>query len=327
MSKILLDGGSGFLGSAVCNKLSELGHQVVSFDNLSRKSHINTTNQLFEFYQGDVRNIDDLSKCVEKYGGFDSLWHFAYINGTSSFYTHPEVVLDVGVKGAINTLDVALKYNIKNYILASTSEVYNEPTQVPTPETERIIVPNVHNPRFSYSGGKIISELLTIHYGAQQGLNTKIVRPHNVYGPNMGFEHVIPELIKKILLPENPQYINGKLILNIQGTGNETRAFCFINDAVDEIILMSNQSSIENSPIYNVGVEEETSIIELANMIADILNIKIEIHPGVKTAGSTNRRCPAMDKMKALGYKPNYTLRAGLLETVKWYKDYYLSKV
>lgn len=87
----------------------------------------------------------------------------------------------MGVKGAINTLDIALENNIKDYILVSTSEVYNEPINVPTPETERILIPDVYNPRFSYSGGKIISELMAIHYGTVNGLNVKIIRPHNIY--------------------------------------------------------------------------------------------------------------------------------------------------
>lgn len=324
--KVLVTGGGGFIGSALCNKLSQLGHQVVSFDNFSRTSHINTVDFPYETFTGDIRNMYDLVACIEKYNGFDSIYHLAYINGTSTFYTHPELVLDVGVKGAINTLDTALQYNIKNYILISTSEVYNEPTQVPTPENERILIPDVHNPRFSYSGGKIISELLAIHYGAKQGLNVKILRPHNVYGANMGFEHVIPEVIKKIIAPIDPIYKNEELIIKIQGSGTETRAFCFIDDAIDEIILTGINDSSEFSPIYNIGVEDETTIVELVTIIASLLNVKITIKSGDKTTGSSNRRCPSMKKMKALGYSPKFTLYKGLEKTVEWYKNYYLNE-
>lgn len=323
--KILITGGSGFIGSALCAQLHKEGHQVVSFDNFSRQSHQNTA-QNVETHHGDVRNIDDLQGAIKKYGNFDALWHFAYINGTSTFYSHPELVLDVGVKGAINTLDVALSNKINNYVLCSTSEVYNEPTQVPTPENERILIPDVHNPRFSYSGGKIISELLTIHYGAKQGLNTKIFRPHNVYGPNMGFEHVIPEIIKKILLPLHPAYINGKLTVNIQGSGLETRSFCYIDDAVNEMIL-ADKKNTENSSIYNIGNQNEISIAQLAHLIAEILEIEIVIGAvSPMPAGSTNRRCPSMDKMKHLGFEPQYNLRDGLKKTVSWYKEYFLKQ-
>lgn len=321
--KILVTGGSGFIGSALCEQLSKEGHHVVSFDNFSRKSHLKNNNQNFETYYGDVRNFNDFKTLMKKYFYFDDLWHFAYINGTATFYSNPELVLDVGVKGAINTLDIALQYNIKNYILCSTSEVYNEPTQIPTPENEKMIIPDVYNPRFSYSGGKIISELLAIHYGAKQGLNTKIFRPHNVYGPNMGFEHVIPELIKKILTPTDPKYIDNKLIVNIQGNGKETRAFCYIDDAVNEMLL-ARQS---NNETYNIGIQNEVSISSLAYLISEILDIKIVVNPtGTNPIGGTNRRCPSMEKLTNLGYKSQNNLHDGLKKTISWYKDYYLNK-
>jgi nucleoside-diphosphate-sugar epimerase len=319
----IISGGAGFLGSALCNKLSQDGNHVVAFDNFSRKSHLPSLNKDVVLCNGDVRKIQDLQFAVKHHGPFDELWHFAYINGTSTFYSHPELVLDVGVKGAINTLDVSLSNNIKNYMLASTSEVYNQPTQVPTPETERILIPDVHNPRFSYSGGKIISELLTIHYGARQGLNTKIVRPHNIYGPNMGQEHVVAQITKKIVIPDNPQYDKGRLIVNIQGTGLETRSFCFINDAVEEIILVGKTENSELAPIYNIGVEDEKTISELVHIIANILGVKIIINTGEKTEGSTNRRCPSMYKLNNLGYKPQYSLYDGLKKTIKWYKEFF----
>src|SRR5208282_4090243 len=182
--RIMVSGGAGFLGSALCNKLAEQGHVVIAFDDFSRKSHQQSLNDVVETYSGDVRNMNDLQQAIEKHSPIDTFWHLAYINGTKTFYSDPDLVLDVGVKGAVNTIDVALQHNIKNYVLVSTSEVYNEPLAVPTPETEKILIPDVYNPRFSYSGGKIISELLAIHYGAKRGLNVKILRPHNIYGAN-----------------------------------------------------------------------------------------------------------------------------------------------
>ena len=108
------------------------------------------------------------------------------------------MVLDVGVKGAINTLEVAKDIWIKKYILASSSEVYQKPEILPTTENAAILIPDVTNPRYSYAGGKIISELLTLNYLRETNIQHAIFRPHNVFGPQMGFEHVIPELIKKI---------------------------------------------------------------------------------------------------------------------------------
>lgn len=320
-SKILFTGGSGFIGSAVCSKLFQLGNKVVSFDNFSRVSR-KKQEQEIATYNGDVRDVLYLQNVVDIFGPFDQLWHFAYINGTETFYSSPDIVLEVGVKGIINTLDIALKNNIKDYVLCSTSEVYCEPETIPTTEQERLIIPDVMNPRFSYSGGKIISELMTIHYGAKRGLNTKIFRPHNIYGPNMGTDHVIPQIIKKILLPDNPKYQDNKLIINIQGSGKETRAFCYIDDAVDQMILAKNYNEI-----YNIGMQDEITIEQLINMIAEILSVKIRIISGEKQNGGTNRRCPDMTKMKNIGYTSNHKLYDGLKKTIEWYKNYYLGKI
>jgi nucleoside-diphosphate-sugar epimerase len=314
--RILFTGGAGFIGSITCKKLIAQEHKVVAFDNFSRKSHIQDIDNSYEIYDGDIRYKYYLDKCIEKYNGFDAIWHFAYINGTERFYSNPELVLDVGIKGAINTLDAALKYNIKNYVLASTSEVYQNQTVIPTPETEQVSIPDIHNPRFSYSGGKIASELLAIHYGAKQGLNVKIMRPHNVYGANMGTEHVIPQLVKKILESKNNT-------ITIQGFGTETRAFCYIDDAVEQMILSSFANNSDNASIYNIGVEQETKIVDLANIIADILGKTITINSSKLTDGSTNRRCPSMKKLSDLGYTPKYSLYDGLKKTVEWYKEYY----
>lgn len=317
--RILCTGGQGFMGSALCNQLVKEGHFVVSFDNYSRKSHQNTINKNIEIYNGDIRNIDDINACIEKYKSFDILWHLAYINGTKTFYSNPELVLEVGVKGAMNTLDAAIKHNIRNYNLVSSSEVYNEPTMIPTPESEPLIIPDVHNPRFSYSGGKIISELLTIH----SKLDTVIFRPHNIYGPNMGLEHIIAQIVEKILVPKDPQYNDGKLVVNIQGTGKETRSFCFIDDAINEMILASQYEISEPNPIYNIGVEDETTIEKIVNMIANILGVEIVIKQSESPVGSPSRRCPSMKKLTDMGYIQSVSLRDGLEKTVGWYKQHF----
>lgn len=315
--RILLTGGTGFLGSALIDQLSPHKHTFISFDNLSRKSHLVSQKDKYETYIGDVRNIGDLRNAV-KNQHFDALWHFAYINGTKTFYSDPDLVLDVGVRGALSTIDVALEAGIKNYVLCSTSEVYNEPSQIPTTEQERLIIPNIHNPRFSYSGGKIISEILTIHYGAKRGLHTKIFRPHNIYGPNMGLEHAIPELVKKVLFAGKDKKVY------IQGNGKETRAFCYINDAVEQISIAVDDKYAENSTIYNIGANDEITIYHLTEMIAKILDIDVDICCADQNPiGGTNRRCPDMTKITNLGYQAKNSLEIGLRKTVEWYKAYY----
>ena len=199
------------------------------------------------------------------------------------------------------------KNNIRQYILISTSEVYNNPKTIPTPETESLIIPDVNNPRFSYSGGKIISELLAIH----SKLNTIIFRPHNIYGKNMGQEHVIPQIVKKILDSKDGT-------INIQGNGTETRSFCYIDDAIDGMILGST-SKTKN--IFNIGTTYEISILKLVNKIANILQRNIIIKTTPIQEGSPKRRCPDITRLQKLGYNPKIDLDDGLKLTVEWYKN------
>jgi nucleoside-diphosphate-sugar epimerase len=319
MSNMMITGGSGFIGSALCNRLAEQGHYVVAFDNFSRSSHMKEKlHPSVDTFDGDVRDAFSIDRAFKaaarKKKRIDTLWHLAYINGTKTFYSDPSLVLDVGVRGAINTIEVALANNVKKYVLVSTSEVYNEPNIIPTPETAPLIIPDVHNPRFSYSGGKIISELLTIH----SKLDAVIVRPHNIYGCNMGGEHVLPQLVEKML--RAPTNSDGSIDITIQGDGSETRSFCYIDDCIGGMILASQTD--EPNAIFNVGVSEETSIIDLTNKIASILGLKLNIITSPKTNGSPMRRCPDITKISSLGYSPKVSLNDGLRKTVEWYKKH-----
>ena len=180
--KIFLTGGSGFLGSNISNYLSNKGHQVISFDNSYRNSNqeINSNVQLIN---GDIR---DEKYLIEKSKNVDVFLHLAFINGTRFFYEKPDLVLDVGIRGILNSLEAVRKNNIKKFILASSSEVYNEPLKIPTSEEEPLKIPDIHNPRFSYSGGKLISEILTINSLNNTDITKIIFRPHNIFGENMG---------------------------------------------------------------------------------------------------------------------------------------------
>ena len=189
---VLITGGSGFLGSNLSNFISNKGYRVKILDNFSRNMHENINPEI-ELIDCDVRDSENLIKHSKD---TDIFIHLAFVNGTRYFYEKPELVLDVGVKGILNSIECIKKHKIKKFILASSSEVYNEPNQIPTNECEAIKIPDVLNPRFSYSGGKIISEILTINSVNDKEIDKIIFRPHNIFGKNMGEEHVIPELIK-----------------------------------------------------------------------------------------------------------------------------------
>ena len=241
-------------------------------------------------------------------------FHLAFINGTRNFYNKPNLVLDVGITGTLNIIKLinSTKNRVKKFIYASSSEIYQTPKKIPTPEDIEGIIPDLMNPRYSYGGAKMIGELLTL-FLLKKDVKKIIFRPHNIYGPNMGELHVIPQLLKKVKSQiKNLKKNDKKISLKIQGNGHETRAFCYIKDAIDAIIILSKKG--KNNQVYNVGNDKEYSIKELIKMVEKVLDLKIK-----KMKKSTLRRCPNINKIKRLGYRPKWPLKKGLLYTSKNY--------
>ena len=263
---------------------------------------------------GDIRRAPDVSEAVR---GVDSVCHLAYVNGTEFFYSKPALVLEVAVKGMMNVLDACLAHGVRELVLASSSEVYQTPAIVPTDESAALSVPDPLNPRYSYGGGKIISELLALNYGHEHFDRVLVFRPHNVYGPDMGREHVIPQLVERLL--ERARGTEGPVDLPIQGTGKETRAFVFIDDLVDGVLRLISDGKHRN--IYHIGSDEEITIESLVQEIGRCLNREVRPQPGQLQPGGTARRCPNISKMRALGYVPRVSLQEGLAKTIRWYLD------
>lgn len=312
--KYLVTGGTGFIGNALVKRLVKENFQVRVLDNnirgaSERLKHIANRIELITVDVRDAEAVRDACK------GMDSIVHLAYINGTEYFYKMPELVLEVAVKGIINVIDGCIKEGVKELFLASSSEVYQN-AKIPTDEDVSLIVPNVLNPRYSYGGGKIISELMLINYGRKYFNRAIIFRPHNVYGPDMGWEHVTPQFVLR--MKEICGNISNKTIrFPIQGTGKETRAFCFIEDFIDGLMLVLEKGKHMN--IYHIGTMEEVSIRQVAEEVGKYFGKLVEIVPGKEAEGSTKRRCPDIRKLKKLGYAPKVTLAQGIAITAKWY--------
>lgn len=319
MTTYLVTGGTGFVGSALVRRLARKGNRVRVFDDNSRGAtrRLGDVEGGAQFVGGDVRDAGQVREAVR---GVDCVIHLAYINGTEFFYERPEVVLDVAVKGMVNILDACMEHGVPEFVLASSSEVYQTPPVVPTPEDVPLSVPDALNPRYSYGGGKIISELMLIHQGRKNFKRAMIFRPHNVYGPDMGYEHVIPQFILRLAEFEEQQRGRSEVLdFPIQGTGQETRAFVHISDLVEGVLCLLERG--EHLGIYHIGTEVETTIEELAVSVARCFQREIRVVPGELRAGGPLRRCPDITRMRRLGYDPRIELAVGLPETVEWYRS------
>ena len=303
----LVTGGTGFIGSNICKMLVREGHKVLVYDNNSRGnlSRLSEIKKEIIFINGDIRDQKKVFKAIKR---VNAVIHLAYINGTKYFYTKPDLVLDIAVKGMVNILDGCKKYKVKELYLASSSEVYQTPIKVPTDESEMLKIPDIHNARYSYGGGKIISELMGVHYGKKFFNRLIIFRPHNVYGSEMGNEHVIPEFISRF------KKLKGKKF-KIQGTGNEIRTFIYIDDFIKGFNLLIKKGKHLN--VYNIGTSEKIQIKNLVNKLSKIFNKKIVLRKTSLQKGGTKIRIPDISKIKKLGFRPEFNLSTGLKKTIK----------
>ena len=302
----LVTGGTGFIGSNISNFLVNKGYNVKIFDNNFRGSiqKIKDFKKKIKFFKGDIRNKQSLNKALKN---TDAVIHLAYVNGTKYFYSKPVLVLDIAIKGILNIIEGCIKNKIKELYLASSSEVYQTPNKIPTDEREPLKIPNIFNPRYSYGGGKIITELMGIHYGKKYFKKLIIFRPHNVYGPNMGHEHVIPQFINRF------KSLKGKSF-KMQGSGNEIRSFIYIKDFLSAFDLILSRG--KHLGVYNIGTSEKIKIKNLAYKLSRIFKKKIILKKTLAAEGGTKVRIPNINKIKRLGFMPKFYLDKGLRETL-----------
>lgn len=313
----LVTGGTGFLGSALVRRLVRAGNRVRVIDNnwRGKADRLGEVAGQFEFIEADIRDSAAVERACR---GVEIVCHLAFVNGTEFFYRYPDLVLDIGVRGMVNVLDACIANRVRELVLASSSEVYQEPPSIPTNESVPLSIPDPLNPRYSYGAGKIISEMMAINYGRKHFDRVVIFRPHNVYGPDMGWEHVIPQFIlrmSELCAQEKREPVR----FPIQGSGHESRAFVFIEDFTDGLMLAIEKGA--HLGIYHIGTMEEITIEQLAHHVAECFGRRIEVVPGEAASGGTPRRCPDIGKLKALGYEPRHVLRDALPGVVKWYRE------
>jgi UDP-glucose 4-epimerase len=318
MSKrVVVTGGGGFIGAYLVKKLVRDGWNVGVIDNMVRgdASRFADVADQVSLYSIDVRDEDAVASAVV---GAEVVMHLAAINGTENFYKRPEFVLDVGIRGALAVVNACRRAGVPDLVVASTAEVYQTPAVVPTAEDIPVMLPNTLNPRYSYGGSKIATELIALNYGQDHFRKVQVFRPHNVYGPDMGWKHVMPQFILRALDALGGG--EGPAPFSIQGDGSETRAFAYVDDVVDGILMMYDVG--HHREIYHIGNDQEVSIRCLVSQLSQILNGTLSIEPSVEAEGGTTRRCPDITKMRELGYSPKVDLSEGLRRTVEWYMEH-----
>ena len=316
--KYLITGGAGFIGIKLVEKLlKNKENKIYIIDNLSKKTDDKNLldilkNKNIKLIQKDLSSISNYLKIYD----FDYIYHFAAILGVKKVIDNPFITLKDNILTTINLINFSIKQKkLKKICFASTSEVYayslkKKLAKYPTPEDIDFLISKDFNPRSSYLLSKIVGEYL-INYSK---LNFVIFRPHNIFGPQMGFAHVIPQLTQKFL-----NHNKRKIIIH---NAKHKRTFCNIEFAIDLIFNISHKKKLTNKT-FNIGSpEKEISIMELAQKIKKILNSKNQlIASNLQKDSSPEKRKP--DMKRSLKYsKINHNFEKGLKETVIWYKKH-----
>ena len=306
--RILVTGGAGFLGSHLCDRLLAEGHDVIAMDNLITGSTDNiahlSDNRRFRFVHHDVTNYIYLK------GPLDAILHFASPASPIDYLELPIQTLKVGSLGTHNALGLALAKEAR-LLLASTSEVYGDPMVHPQQETYWGNV-NPIGPRGVYDEAKRFAEAMTMAYHRSHGVDTRIVRIFNTYGPRMRLRdgRVVPNFVGQALRSEP---------LTVYGEGKQTRSFCYVSDLVDGIyrLLMSN----ENEPV-NIGNPAELTIHDFAQVINELTGNPAGIRFEPLPVDDPKQRQPDITKARTiLGWEPKVDLRTGMTQTVEWFRN------
>ena len=305
--RILVTGGAGFLGSHLCDRLLAEGHDVIAMDNLITGSTDNIAHlagaRRFQFIHHDVTNYIYLK------GNLDAILHFASPASPIDYLELPIQTLKVGSLGTHNALGLALAKGAR-FLLASTSEVYGDPMVHPQQESYWGNV-NPIGPRGVYDEAKRFAEAMTMAYHRSHGVETRIVRIFNTYGPRMRLSdgRVVPNFVGQALRHE---------ALTVYGEGKQTRSFCYVSDLVDGIyrLLLSD----ENEPV-NIGNPAELTIYDFATVINELTGNPAGIRFEPLPVDDPKQRQPDIGKARRiLGWEPQVDLRTGMTQTVAWFR-------
>ena len=307
--RILVTGGAGFIGSHLCEQLLGEGHEVICVDSLFTGSKDNIKklldNPAFEFIQHDIVEPLFLEEKV------DQIYNLACPASPVHYQHNPVHTIKANTLGMINMLGLARKHGAR-ILQASTSEVYGDPEVHPQTEEYRGNVSTV-GPRACYDEGKRCAETICFDYHRMHGMEIKVVRIFNTYGPRMAFNdgRVISNFIVQALKGEPS---------TVYGDGSQTRSFCYVDDLVDGLIMMMNSKKSITGPI-NLGNPVEKNILEIASEILTLTGSKSTITYLPLPQDDPRRRCPDISKAEhLLGWSPKLPLEEGLKKTIADFK-------
>ena len=307
--KVLVTGGAGFIGSWLCDVWVRLGAEVTAVDDLStgRTENIDhlTKNQKFKLIKLNVSRFQSNEK-------FDFILHMASHASPEEYQSHPIETLETSSFGSAKMAELARK-NDATLLFASTSEVYGDAEIVPTPESYWGKV-NPIGLRSCYDEGKRFAEALFMAYHRQYGLDVKIPRIFNSYGPRLREGGFYGRAMSRFIM----QALADKPI-TIYGDGRQTRSFCYVTDTVTGLVLLTDCAKANGEPV-NIGNVQEVTILELAEKIKKITNCKSSLVFQPLPNDDPKRRCPKITKLeKLVGWKPQVEFEKGLKRTIAWF--------
>ena len=305
--RILVTGGAGFLGSHLCEKLLDQGNDVICVDNLFTGSKDNIRhlmdNNYFEFIRHDVTQ--------PLYVEVDQIYNLACPASPIHYQHDPIATGKTSIMGALNTLGLAKRCNAR-ILQASTSEVYGDPEVHPQPETYRGCV-NPIGPRSCYDEGKRMAETLFFDYNRQHGVDIKVIRIFNTYGPRMSAHdgRVVSNFVVQALNNED---------ITIYGDGKQTRSFCYVDDLIDGMIKMMNSRDGFTGPV-NIGNPGEFTMLELAELVIKLAGSDSKIVYKPLPQDDPMQRRPVIDlAKKELDWEPTISLEEGLARTIEYFR-------
>lgn len=307
--KVLVTGGAGFIGSHLCRKILELNAEVICADNLFTGSKDNIVelmdNPYFEFIRHDITN--------PLYIEIDQIYNLACPASPIHYQYDPIKTTKTSVLGALNMLGLAKRTGAR-ILQASTSEVYGDPTIHPQVEQYHGNV-NPIGPRSCYDEGKRVAETLFFDYKRQHGVDIRVLRIFNTYGPYMSYDD--GRVVSNFII----QALKGKDI-TIYGDGMQTRSFCYVDDLINGMIAVMNNDNLEFTGPFNIGNPVEVSMLELAKTIIKMTGSTSKIAYKELPADDPVRRKPDISLInKCIGWEPTVSLEVGLSKTIDYLKS------